>query len=261
MDKRRQDLEDLQDDIHLALLMDEYAENMGKAIRMEAEHAFESGEIAIPPEVDAACRTLLKDVPKAERIRTPVRAIMRYALVAVATIILLFGTLVGVQAAGIDVFGSIASWTDSVFHYRSNEETTRETEQVEQYSLIHAALFNAGMPRELAPLKLPDGYEITEIKVTENEYLKTVGVIAKKAVGNTVQFYVEEDFESVYSDDPQWEKNDPSAQIYTSNGRTFYCLENDQRWSAVWSDGRFSVSFFGFETREELIATIKTIGE
>ncbi len=63
MDKRREELEEQRADLHLALLMDEYAERMGKQIREEAEAAFERGELEISPELDTKCRALISDAP------------------------------------------------------------------------------------------------------------------------------------------------------------------------------------------------------
>ena len=51
MDKRREELEERRADLHLALLMDEYAERMGKQVREEAEAAYERGELEMPPEL------------------------------------------------------------------------------------------------------------------------------------------------------------------------------------------------------------------
>ena len=117
MDKRRQELEELQNDIHLALLMDEYADSMGAEVRAEAEKAFDTGEITIPQEVDDACLSILSQTAKIEDPKKSTKTVARYLLVAAATVIALLGTMIAVQAAGINVFGRLASWTSSVFHY------------------------------------------------------------------------------------------------------------------------------------------------
>ena len=101
MDKRRQELEELQDDIHLALLMDEYAESIGAEVRAEAEKAFETGELTIPKEVDDACISILAQTTKAERSKKPTKTVIRHLLVAAATVVALLGTLMVVYSASL----------------------------------------------------------------------------------------------------------------------------------------------------------------
>ena len=259
MDKRRQELEELQDDIHLALLMDEYADSMGAEVRAEAEKAFETGAITIPQGLDDACASILSQTTKAEHSRKSAKTVTRYLLVAAATVIALLGTLMVVQAAGVDVFGRLASWTDSVFHFNSNTSTL-QSEDKEELTEIERALSDMGLPAELAPLRFPKGYSVTNIKKSETEYVKIVGVSAEME-GQMVQVSIEEHIDAGMTDKASWEKNHQSAQVYISNGRSFYIFENEQGWSASWFDGRYTISLFGFISYEDILVTIQSIGE
>ena len=261
MDKRRRELEELRDDTHLALLMDDYAEAIGEQVRAEAEEAFATGEITIPQELDITCRSLLKEVATTEHTEKPVRFLLRYALVAAATIVLLFGTLVGVQASGVDVFGAIASWSDSVFHFGKDKKPTQQTNKNDQAAQIRTALYNKGIPLEFAPILLPDGYTITSIKETDSNYLSVVGVKAVSTEGKELRITFEKNQDETIAMDTLWEKTDPSAQSYKSGDREFYILENEKGWSGIWSDGRFTISYYGFETIEALKTTIDSMGK
>lgn len=257
MDKRRQELEELQDDIHLALLMDEYAKSMGAEIRAEAEKAFESGEMSIPKDVDDACASILAQTTKAEHSRKSTKNVIRHLLVAAATVIALLGTLVAVQAAGIDVFGRLASWTDSVFHYKTQEKPVQAGEA--PFSEIKAALSDLGLPVELSPCQLPDEYSVINISKSETDDIKLLAIV----VGNEEResrIVIEEYSKMDLIENLLWEKTDPSAKVFSSNGRDFYLIENEQGWSGIWSDGRYVISLFGFESYEELIYTIQSIG-
>ena len=173
MDKRRQELEELHDDIHLALLMDEYANSMGAQVRVEAEEAFTSGELAIPREADDACRSILAQTTRTENRKKSSRSLARYLAVAAATIVVLFGTLVVVQASGIDVFGKLASWTDSVFHYNSNSKAKdSQGEESGPYKEIEAALRELGLPVEFAPSRLPEGFSVTSLQKAETTEMR-----------------------------------------------------------------------------------------
>ena len=258
MDKRRQELEELQDDIHLALLMDEYAKSMGAEIRAEAEKAFESGEMSIPKDVDDACASILAQTTKHEHSKKSTKTVIRHLLVAAATVIALLGTLVAVQAAGIDVFGRLASWTDSVFHFNSETDVSLPEGEKENPE-IETALSELGLPAVLAPMQLPEGYEVIDIKQVTTNQTKLVGIAAEKD-GGTIQIFIEEYIDLGIFDKSQWEKDEQSAQIYTSNGRTFYLFENESGWTGVWSDGRYAISLQGFESLKELQTTIASIG-
>ena len=258
MDKRRQELEELQDDIHLALLMDEYAESMGAEVRAEAEKAFETGEITIPQEVDDACASILAQTTKAEHSRKSTKNVIRYLLVAVGTVIALLGTLVVVQAAGVDVFGRLASWTDSVFHYSSEEKPAQMEE--EPLAEIKTALNDLGLPTDFAPCRLPEGYSKINIKKSETPDLKIVGIVAEKA-GHKIQISIEDHMDTGIIENAEWEKNNQSVQTFSSNDRVFYLIKNKQGWSGTWTDGRYIVSLFGFDSCEDLEYTIQSIGE
>ena len=258
MDKRRQELEELQDDIHLALLMDEYADSMGAEVRAEAEKAFENGEITIPQGLDDACVSILAQSSKGDNHNKSTKTLVRYCLVAAATVVVLMGTLMVVQAAGIDVFGRLASWTDSVFHYSSEENPTQMEE--EPLMEIKTALNDLGIPTDFAPCRLPEGYSEINIKKSETTDLQIVGIVAKKAE-HKIQISIEDHMDTGIIENAEWEKNNQSVQTFSANDRVFYLIKNQQEWSGTWTDGRYIVSLFGFESCEDLKYTIQSIGE
>lgn len=258
MDKRRQELEELQDDIHLALLMDEYADSIGAQVRAKAEKAFESGEMSIPKELDDACASILAQTTKAEQGKKSTKTVFRYLLVAVGTVIALLGTLMVVQAAGIDVFGRLASWTDSVFHY-SSEKKPAQTEE-EPLTEIKTALTDLGLPTDLAPSRLPEDFSIISIKQTETDEMKYLAISVEKD-DHKGQIIIEEYKYAGLIENALWEKNSQSARLFSSNNRDFYLVENEQGWSGTWSDGKYNISLFGFDSDDELIYIIQSIGE
>ncbi len=257
MDKRRQELEELQDEIHLALLMDEYADFLGAQVRAEAEEAFASGELAIPCEVNDACRSILAQTTKPDHRKQTTRSLTRYIAVAAAIIVVLIGTLVVVQASGIDVFGKLASWTDSVFHYNKKANEPQE-HKVGPYAEIEAALRDLGLPVEFAPSRLPEGFSVTSLQKAETPEMKFVGIIAKNK-GKEIQISIAGYSGEGIVDNAQWEKTAQSAKQYTSNGRTYYLFENELGWTGSWTDGRYSVALFGFESIHDIELTIDSM--
>lgn len=257
MDKRRQELEELQDDVHLALLMDEYADSMGAEVRAEVEKAFETGEISIPQEVDDACASILAQTTNHEHSKKSTKTLIRHLLVAAATVIVLLGTLVAVQAAGIDVFGRLASWTDSVFHY-SSEEKLGQIEE-EPFAEIETALSNLGIPVEFAPRRLPAGYTVKSITQSETDEMAFVVIVVENN-GRDGQIIIEDYRDIGLIENALWEKNEQAASVFSSNDRDFYLIENEQGWSGTWSDGKYVVSLFSFESIEDLKILIQSIG-
>lgn len=258
MDKRRQELEELQEDIHLALLMDEYADSMGTEVRAEAEKAFETGEITIPREADDACLSIISQTTKVEHQKKSTKTVARYLLVAAATVIALFGTLMVVQASGINVFGKLASWTDSVFHFDSGAKAI-QAEEKGHTPEVKAALEELGLPIALAPVRLPEGYTVIDVQGTNLDLIKAVAIAAERN-NYMIQIVIGEYTDETMINKALWEKNEQSAQIFTTNGRAFYLFENESGWSGVWSDGCYVVSLLGFESLNDLKTVVASIG-
>lgn len=256
MDKRRQELEELSDDIHLALLMDDYAERLGKQTQAEVEEAVNAGKLEVPRALDDACLKIIRNTDN-KIIKNTMKKGVRYALAAAATVVFIVGTMMIVQAAGINVFGTLASWTDSVFHYKADDKPTQAG--TPPFAEVETALSNLGLPVEFSPYQLPEGYSIKNIRQSETSEIKLVSIVV---VNETQECHIliEEYLETDLIENALWEKSDPSATIFSSNGRDFYLIENEQGWSGVWSDGRYVISLFGYNSCEQLKYTIQSIG-
>lgn len=261
MDKRRQALEEKQDELHVEFLMDEYAAELGEQIRREAEEAYAGGEIAYPAELDDSIRAMIEKAPEPGKERKPGKSALRYALVAALTAVLLLGTMIAVQAAGVNVFGTIASWTDSVFRFENDATPSAEEETEASLNLIQAALREKGMPVELAPTWLPEGYEISEVEVKELDKATVVNAVAACEGKEQITITIVKEETTEFADAAQWEKTNTPTHTYTANKRTFYLMENEPGWCGAWTDGEYVVSFFGFDSEEQLKNMINSMGE
>lgn len=182
MDERRKDLLEQREELDFALLMDEYAEKMGGNVRREAEEAFEKGELEYPQELDAACHAIIKQARIKKEVKKPMKAVTRYVLVAAAAIVLLLGSLMLVQAAGVDIFGKLGTWTEEFFSFAPDTEALPE----EAYHEICDALQKENIPTGLCPRRLPRGAQISEIKTIELDPFHVVAVSTKVSF-DTVQ--------------------------------------------------------------------------
>ena len=145
MDQRRKNLEDLQDDVRLAILMDDYAARMGSRVREEAEAAFASGEVTLPPEADAACAARIREAAAPVRRARPVRTATRRILLAAALALLL----------AVSVFAAVPSVREGLLHFFLHDNGAAYTLSFSPEELARA-------PKEidccLAPTWLPDGF-------------------------------------------------------------------------------------------------------
>lgn len=107
MKNKNLSLQESRDRAFLSQVMDEYAETLGKTALQEYEAAKDS---AVPGDgIDARCREIIRGSGNARPSGR--RRALKAAVIAAAVVAALFLTLLGVQAAGIDAFGALASWT------------------------------------------------------------------------------------------------------------------------------------------------------
>ena len=90
----------------------------------------------------------------ANRPKRRAKRALRTGLVAAIIVFCLFSCMLVAQAAGVDVFGSIARWTDSVFGFSStvSDFSTTTYKRIEQW-----------IP------EVPDGFSVTQTYIYEDK--------------------------------------------------------------------------------------------
>ena len=117
--------------------------------------------------VECASRTSKKSRPNTSRWKPSVAA-------AIAVLVVL-GSLVTVQAVGIDVFGAIARWTNETFRFAasSQNDDTLNTDILNsnshspdgEYGSLQEALDAVGIDQNVRLQHLPDGFELANVSV------------------------------------------------------------------------------------------------
>lgn len=269
-DERSVRLQEACKDAQMALLMDEYLEAEGEALWKEFEKAEDAGEILEPaPELNAACRRLIrnyrKPAPSKEEKLRPHRALRRVAAAAVGAV-LAFTTLFTVQAAGVNVFGVLARWTESTFGYHVtggavDTETTVGAPFGKPKSEVQKALEKMGIPSGLAPTWVPEGYELLNIEYADTEAFKGVFPNYQNEAGEFIGLSVLEYFDPAALEATCVEKDPGDAETLVFNGHTFYLFTNMGGWTGVWSDGRYLICMGDFQSRDDLTTMITSIEE
>ena len=84
--------------------------------------------------------------------------ILRKVGVVAAIIVVVFGIMITAQAAGLDVFGRIARWTNETFGFNVSDSTqSTDWEQEHQKDLK-----DAGFDESYLPTWIPEGFELGE---------------------------------------------------------------------------------------------------
>lgn len=185
--------------------------------------------------VECASRTSKKSRPNTSRWKPSIAA-------AIAVLVVL-GSLVTVQAFGIDVFGAIARWTDETFHFSASSQNEADsytdiqnsTDQSPdgEYTSLQDALDACGIKQNVIPQQLPNGFELANVSVyslpsqveieamyTSNDRIFSLTIFrynSPDVVGQTI-----------------FEKDSEDMILYDKNGITYYIMSNNQQLTAVW---------------------------
>lgn len=182
------------------------------------------------------------------------------ALKYVAVVAVIFGVLltgmVGAQAAGWDIFGALAQWTEDTFHFATSRQ-----EVSPYYETFRQALEDAKLPGELAPSWYPKGFQASEPETWSDKFGSTVYLLFENSDGKTFDVSVEFNTEAKDIDAGIYEKSDTQIEPYTSNARTFYIFNNIDTIIATWSDGVYSERISGCLSEAEIKKIINSIGE
>lgn len=185
--------------------------------------------------VECASRASESSRTKISRWKSPVAAVV--AILAV------LGSMVTVQAVGIDVFGAIARWTNETFRFAasSQNDDTLNTDILNsnshspdgEYGSLQEALDACGIGQNVRLQHLPDGFELANVSVyslpsqveieamyTSNDRIFSLVIFrynSPEVVGQTI-----------------FEKDSEDMILYDKNGITYYIMSNNQQLTAVW---------------------------
>lgn len=183
----------------------------------------------------------------------------RRGLVTVAaTMAALLALMIGAQAAGMDIFGNLARWTDETIHFILPD---REQEASPYYEPFRKALEDNGLPGELAPRWYPEGFVTEGPEVENNKYGGGVHLRFFNAVGKEFAVTISRHSDVDRFGTKEYEKDTTSVEVYTKNGRTFYILANfrDTTWAA-WSNEELDAIIYGSLSVDDIKDIIDSIG-
>ena len=178
----------------------------------------------------------------------------RKVLVVVAVLVLMFGSMLTAQAAGVDVFGAIGRWTEEKFHFDIVQDNDRT-------SLFQETATQAKIPQDFVPTWVPDGFEGAEPQVDTVENYMTSIICMYSNQEKTYSVDIEHYYNKADIETLVIEKDDTNVCSYESNGKTFYIMSDMEYLTATWTDGVFVETISGQLSMDEIKQIIDSIGE
>ncbi len=177
------------------------------------------------------------------------RFVMPTAVSVAATFVILFG----IQASGIDIFGSMAKWTNDTFQFAAGHST-------DIYDALQKTLSEWDIGNVNLPHWYPKGAELASIDVTEDS--ETVMVWATLKGPDDKTFFASIDRYNVPQkvDSYTFEIDTESVEEYISDSKLYYIFTNTDSTTVVWADDTFLLSIWGDLTVDEIKGMINSIG-
>lgn len=222
------------------------------------------------PDVESAFeefKSRLQDLPfedtcSASHTRSaPIRAVRRRSfkraiVTVIAAVIALFALMIGAQAAGLDVFGRLARWTEELFYFSSEESTYSS----EYYAAFQDALREQGLPKELAPTWYLEGFLPNEPQVWDDNLSQSVQSSFISLDGRNFAINIEKYKEEKSLIDSPYEKDSSNVEVYSNEHMTFYIMSNVDTVTAAWADGNLTETIIGKLSIPEVKKMIDSIG-
>lgn len=163
-----------------------------------------------------------------------------------------------VAAAGQEAVGNCARWTSEAFYFLP--ALSQGAEASGDLAAFRQALEACGLPVQLAPTWVPDGFRPKEPQVWVDDAASVVDVAFQHEDGRCLSISVER-----YADEKDitaaaYEKDDTPVVVYIQNGRKFYIISNGDSVCATWTDGALLETITGQISIDKVKTMIDSIG-
>ena len=191
------------------------------------------------------------------------KRVWRMAVVAAVAIACMFAVMVTAQAAGVDVFGAMARWTQDVFSFgriapdsQVSDDPAQETAgqgsegSSAEFTSLQEAFDAYGMTEVHEPGWLPEGYALDGVDVlaVDDPFLRTFS--ASYTDGESI---IAIDIRS-YDGTPatQVQKIGDPVESVVKDGITFYLVQNTKDWTIAWCTNQYEY-FIGSKEGKDIL--------
>lgn len=193
----------------------------------------------------------------------PVKRISLSRYIAVAVITILVVGLLATQAFGLNLWHTIAKWTNDTFGflYETTETSSDDAEEVAYSNLeqsdicseLQAAMLSDGIDTAVVPTYLPEGFMQTEFYQGNNPLSYTA---VYEHGGDTIVIQI---VKTTNQMGREFQKEAEQPEVYVQNGIKHYIMENTGTYLAVWTDDGLECSITGVPTLDEMYKMIDSI--
>lgn len=194
--------------------------------------------------------------PAKKKVTPSMRWLRRLAAVAAVLAVILLGS-VTIKASGITLWEAVVTWAQETFHFGSGEQGEPNENNIREYGSLAEALEIMEEDANIVPTWIPDGYELTEIKVIDNPMRRKYFAVYQcedNYLKITVQVYL-----SSYPE--QIEQSDGYISTIEQKGISYYFFQNNDMLRVAWINGTYECYISGELTVEQLIQMINSIEE
>lgn len=185
------------------------------------------------------------------------RRVVRTGLVAAIMVAVLFGVMVAAQAAGVDVFGAVARWTEETFHFNVSGADGSTAWFADYQEELEAA----GLSEEYLPTWLPEGYEVTDLQIQEINKSKDIYILYSGENGTAFDLLISIYNEAEAMEQHIFEKDDTPVQTIQVGIKTVYLFENLGVQNAVCQDQNVIYSLLGDLSQNLIEDIFASIGD
>ena len=206
---------------------------------------------------DSTAAEPLIPVPDKPR-RASLSKAVRLAAVMAAAVALCLALMVGAQAAGADVFGALARWTDDTFHFETWSAEPTYCEAL--YNAIQETFSNQGVIGEYVPTWYPNGFHISNTMVTEDDLGISIRILLSNEEESFIGISVDQYKNNAFIDPQTFEIEGDSVEKYPSKGKVYYIAFNEESITASWSNGIVVYTVWGEIDINSIKLMIDSIG-
>ena len=194
--------------------------------------------------------------------REPVKAGGKWKkslVAAAAVVVLLLGGTVTAQGFGVDLWQTIAKWTQETLFLgymgQTEESMGADSNYANPCASLQTALDEFKTEKKLVPTWLPEGYVETDVAVSQTP---TQRIFSAKYEGNGKSLRIRiADYLSAHPS--EIEQSDSLIEIYEVAGVSYYIFQNVDQLKAAWVVENYEGSIFGSVSLSEMKTMIDSI--
>ena len=200
--------------------------------------------------------------PQDSHSQSNIRARKLIRLVAVAAVVamLLLGITIVANASGLDLWGAVTRWTETVFGITREEPGIRAIHKGKTDLLYHleSILEERGVTQAVVPKYIPDGYSLID-----TEYCNSFegNFIYCSLSNGENEIYIHYWLTSENEVTHFYAIDNSQPNIYECKGIKHYIMTNENEYIVSWTNENLFCDISGVQNYDELIRIINSIYE